>query len=157
MSLSTRNPVWLPPASRRIRLLAAQFRRGGRLRVDAGEPRGGGVSHRGGREGRAHTGRIGKEGGLCGTLTIRLGEAPSGHCGLRHKWRALVGARLTYVGPMKAYQSATFLRLQAKELLDRASGTKANTTRKQLELWAQELKEKAEQVERQARAGSNIN
>jgi hypothetical protein len=47
-------------------------------------------------------------------------------------------------------EKAASLRVMAKEMIERSMRAKTALDRKQLELWAQELIEDAEQIERQA-------
>jgi hypothetical protein len=54
--------------------------------------------------------------------------------------------------PVPKFDEAAVLRAQADELLQRAERVKTVAGRKQLHLWAQELREKADQIDHE-RAG----
>jgi predicted nucleic acid-binding Zn ribbon protein len=54
--------------------------------------------------------------------------------------------------PVPKFDEAAVLRAQADELLQRAGRVKTVAGRKQLEVWAQELREKADQIDHERAA-----
>ena len=52
------------------------------------------------------------------------------------------------------FDQAAMLRAQAEELLRRAERVKTVAGRKQLQLWAQELREKADEIDREEAFGA---